>query len=161
MRIPYANGILDQPDYLYTGTDISIWSTVEIGVALTASSLATLRPLMRKVRFFQSTSEALGYGYGRQSAAPNGTAVSHVDTAGHIKSYSHGNNHIVISGSPPARETWASRWGSKGSMEMELVGKNAKTSMSISQVVEVDIERGDCYVSREKSLTSSSSSSSS
>ncbi len=55
VRIPYADGILDNPDFLYTFTDLAIWSTLEIGIALTASSLATLTPLFRKVKFFSSS----------------------------------------------------------------------------------------------------------
>jgi hypothetical protein len=57
VRIPYAYGILDNPDHLYTFQPIAAWSTVEIGVALTASSLATLTPLFRKIKIFGSTGQ--------------------------------------------------------------------------------------------------------
>lgn len=57
VRIPYAYGILDNPDYLYTFQPIALWSTIEIGVALTASSLATLTPLFRKIKVFGSTGQ--------------------------------------------------------------------------------------------------------
>lgn len=60
VRIPYAYGILDNPDYLYTFQPIALWSTVEIGVALTASSLATLTPLFRKIKVFRSTGQRSG-----------------------------------------------------------------------------------------------------
>lgn len=53
-RIPYARDILGNPDYLYNFTNIAIWSTIEIGMALTASSLATLKPLFRKLNIFDS-----------------------------------------------------------------------------------------------------------
>lgn len=36
-------------DFLYDTVDIAIWSDVEIGLAVTAGSLATLRPLYRKL----------------------------------------------------------------------------------------------------------------
>ena len=52
VRIPYASGVLDNPDYLYTYEPIAAWSTVEIGIAITASSLATLTPLFRKIKIF-------------------------------------------------------------------------------------------------------------
>ncbi|KAL7902884.1 hypothetical protein HDV63DRAFT_412041 [Trichoderma sp. SZMC 28014] len=62
VRIPFAKGYLDNPDYLYTSVDLGIWSTVEIGVALITSSLATLKPLLKRMRFFNtiSSSERLG-----------------------------------------------------------------------------------------------------
>jgi hypothetical protein len=51
-RIPYAKQLLSNPDYLYNFTDMAIWSTVEIGLSLSASSLATLKPLFRKFGAF-------------------------------------------------------------------------------------------------------------
>ncbi|PSR78746.1 hypothetical protein BD289DRAFT_115631 [Coniella lustricola] len=48
VRIPYAKQLLSNPDYLYNFTDLAIWSIVECGIAITASSLATLRPLFIK-----------------------------------------------------------------------------------------------------------------
>lgn len=55
MRLVYANALLDNSEYLYNFTDFGIWSTVEIGLALSASSLATLRPLMRRFRVLSGT----------------------------------------------------------------------------------------------------------
>ncbi|KAL1892342.1 hypothetical protein Sste5346_007080 [Sporothrix stenoceras] len=78
VRIPFADGILDRPDFLYNFTDLAIWSTLEIGIALTASSLATLTPLFRKIKFFSSA-----YGTSRtggESGAPGGTRPSFVRT---------------------------------------------------------------------------------
>ncbi|CAG8958422.1 hypothetical protein HYFRA_00011099 [Hymenoscyphus fraxineus] len=49
-RIPYAKQLISNPDYLYNFTDLAIWSTVEIGLGLSASSLATLKPLFRKFK---------------------------------------------------------------------------------------------------------------
>ncbi|CZR56511.1 uncharacterized protein PAC_06400 [Phialocephala subalpina] len=54
-RIPYAKQLLSNPDYLYNFTDLAIWSTVEIGLGLSASSLATLKPLFRKLKILAST----------------------------------------------------------------------------------------------------------
>lgn len=39
----------DIPEFLYSTTDVAIWSTCETGIALAASAAATLRPLLRKV----------------------------------------------------------------------------------------------------------------
>lgn len=54
-RIPYTKQLLSNPDYLYNFTDLAIWSTVEIGLALAASSLVTLKPLLRKLKILAST----------------------------------------------------------------------------------------------------------
>lgn len=54
-RIPYARETLHSSDYLYNFTDLAIWSTVEIGLALIASSLATLKPLFRKFNMLDGT----------------------------------------------------------------------------------------------------------
>ncbi|KAK2039456.1 hypothetical protein LZ31DRAFT_84940 [Colletotrichum somersetense] len=50
VRMPY---VLDfkNPDFLYATVDIAIWSTTEQGLAITAGSLATLRPLCRLVGY--------------------------------------------------------------------------------------------------------------
>ncbi|EKD13001.1 uncharacterized protein L3040_007084 [Drepanopeziza brunnea f. sp. 'multigermtubi'] len=54
-RIPYARQLLDKPDYLYNFTDLAIWSTVEIGLGLGASSLATLKPFFRQLNILLET----------------------------------------------------------------------------------------------------------
>lgn len=54
-RIPYAKQLLSNPDYLYNFTDLAIWSIVECGIAITASSLATLRPLFVKMALLANT----------------------------------------------------------------------------------------------------------
>jgi len=54
-RIPYAKQLLSNPDYLYNFTDLAIWSTVEISLGLSASSLATLKPLFRKFKIIAVT----------------------------------------------------------------------------------------------------------
>ncbi|ETS79843.1 hypothetical protein PFICI_07372 [Pestalotiopsis fici W106-1] len=66
VRIPYAKQLLSDPDYLYNFTDLAIWSTVEIGLGLMASSLATLKPLFRKLKILVVTkSSTLPYHHSR------------------------------------------------------------------------------------------------
>ncbi|KAJ8120435.1 hypothetical protein ONZ43_g2857 [Nemania bipapillata] len=48
VRLAYIKNFLD-PDFLWATLDIAIWSTSEQGLAITAASLATLRPLFRSV----------------------------------------------------------------------------------------------------------------
>ncbi|KAH8657417.1 hypothetical protein BGZ60DRAFT_567181 [Tricladium varicosporioides] len=57
-RIPYAKQLLSNPDYLYNFTDLAIWSTVEIGLGFAASSLATLKPLFRKLKILTTSRNA-------------------------------------------------------------------------------------------------------
>ncbi len=55
MRFFYAGRLLDNPDYLYNFADFAIWSTVEIALALSASSMGTLRPLLRNFKLLSGT----------------------------------------------------------------------------------------------------------
>lgn len=50
IRVPYVWQLTHDSDFLYVFTDFTIWSTVENGVGLAASSIATMRPLLKKVR---------------------------------------------------------------------------------------------------------------
>lgn len=49
IRIPYLKGFRDTADFLYATTDVAIWTTAELGIGISAASLATLRPLLRQV----------------------------------------------------------------------------------------------------------------
>lgn len=56
IRIPFIKQ-LTQGDFLYSTTDVAIWSTVEPGIGITAAAMATLRPLFRT---FLSRSKLFG-----------------------------------------------------------------------------------------------------
>lgn len=59
VRVPYAKELVSQADYLYKFVPLATWSTIEVGTALTASSLATLKPLFRKFGgIFTTTNDA-------------------------------------------------------------------------------------------------------
>ncbi|KAI0383068.1 hypothetical protein F5Y04DRAFT_251753 [Hypomontagnella monticulosa] len=49
VRIGYIWQLTQSSDFLYDFTDLAIWSTVENGLGLVASSIATLRPLIRLI----------------------------------------------------------------------------------------------------------------
>ncbi|CAG7561832.1 unnamed protein product [Fusarium equiseti] len=74
-RFPYLP-LLRKPDFLWNTTDIAIWSTIEQGLAITASSMATLRPLLKQAAFHLGlTSKPISngpsaYGYGRSARTP-------------------------------------------------------------------------------------------
>ncbi|KAI0852385.1 hypothetical protein F5Y00DRAFT_194323 [Daldinia vernicosa] len=48
IRLPYVSDF-KKDDFLYATTNFAIWSAVEQSLAITAGSLATLRPLLRRV----------------------------------------------------------------------------------------------------------------
>ncbi|KAK2007261.1 hypothetical protein LZ32DRAFT_632413 [Colletotrichum eremochloae] len=47
IRLVYIPTLLDGDDFLWSTTDLVLWSTVEPGIGITAASIATLRPLWR------------------------------------------------------------------------------------------------------------------
>ena len=83
VRIIYAEQLLENSDYLYNFIDFAIWTTVEIGLALSASSLATLRPLMRKLKILSSTeirAVTLDNMHNRSGSYQQVGRVAHLDT---------------------------------------------------------------------------------
>lgn len=79
--------------------DIAIWSTVEQGLAITAGSLATTRPLLRlwsqKMGLTTSTPNKLGYSDGPNGAGHSGTGALGAGLGG--GSNKHGNKSQVES----------------------------------------------------------------
>jgi hypothetical protein len=48
IRLPYTSTMKPyKGDFLYRTTDFAIWTTVEVGVGITAGCIATLRPLVK------------------------------------------------------------------------------------------------------------------
>uniref|UniRef100_A0A8H7TRK2 Rhodopsin domain-containing protein n=1 Tax=Bionectria ochroleuca TaxID=29856 RepID=A0A8H7TRK2_BIOOC len=47
VRLPYLHTLTDIDDFLYSTSDVAIWSTVETGLGISAAGFATLRPLLR------------------------------------------------------------------------------------------------------------------
>lgn len=61
VRMFYIHTLMNGPDFLYTTTDVAIWSTVEPGIGITASSIATLRPLIRHCLWRMGLKSAPGH----------------------------------------------------------------------------------------------------
>ncbi|KAI1336575.1 hypothetical protein F5Y15DRAFT_203546 [Xylariaceae sp. FL0016] len=61
VRFPYLYSLTDIDDFLYSTSDVAIWSTVETGLGITAAGVATLRPLL-KTWFGGGGSSAPGHG---------------------------------------------------------------------------------------------------
>lgn len=117
VRIPFADGILDSPDFLYAFTDLAIWSTLEIGIALTASSLATLTPLFRKFKLFSSA-----YGTSRtgESGANPGQRPSYARTGGQSRGGGGGDGDDRRNEETPENDRRRGLGGSDGEFGSDL-----------------------------------------
>lgn len=83
-RLPYLK-YFDSPDFLWATTDIAIWSTIEQGFAITAGSLATLRPLFYKLGLTtQRTGQRPSYG-GRSGPLAGGGNPSKLQTSDSLR----------------------------------------------------------------------------
>ncbi|KAK8065487.1 hypothetical protein PG997_012234 [Apiospora hydei] len=60
VRFPYLHSLTDVGDFLYSTSDVAIWSTVETGIAITTAGFATLRPLFRTVFGLGSSAPGAG-----------------------------------------------------------------------------------------------------
>lgn len=49
VRIFYLHHLIDADDFLWSTTDVAIWTTVEPGIGIAAASIATLRPLWQLI----------------------------------------------------------------------------------------------------------------
>ncbi|KAI1377203.1 hypothetical protein F4677DRAFT_48593 [Hypoxylon crocopeplum] len=60
VRLKFLADLTDLADILHAGTDAMVWTLIEPGVAIVASSLVTIRPLLRlwKVKGFGSTGQS-------------------------------------------------------------------------------------------------------
>ncbi|KAE9369910.1 hypothetical protein N431DRAFT_381270 [Stipitochalara longipes BDJ] len=59
IRVKYLVELSDYSDILFTGTTAMVWTLIEPGIAITAASLITIRPLLRALNFagFNSTGQ--------------------------------------------------------------------------------------------------------
>lgn len=76
IRIPYIYTMKEMGDFLYATTEVAIWSTVEVGLGITAASMSTLRPLIRHI------SKLINNTPGRSSAGDTGRKDV---TEGHVR----------------------------------------------------------------------------
>ncbi|KAI1126072.1 hypothetical protein F5Y10DRAFT_279079 [Nemania abortiva] len=67
IRLGFLADLEDASDILFAGTDAMIWTLVEPGIAISAASLATIRPLLRKYRIGGFTHSSRSGGTGAQS----------------------------------------------------------------------------------------------
>ncbi|KAI2623127.1 hypothetical protein GGR54DRAFT_37667 [Hypoxylon sp. NC1633] len=90
VRLKFLADLTDMADILHAGTDAMVWTLIEPGVAIVASSLVTIRPLLRlwKIRGFGST------GQSRPTGQYNSHPVSR--TAKSNKMPAFGSNDVTL-----------------------------------------------------------------
>lgn len=96
IRFPYVSNFSNVNDFLYATTDVAIWSCCETGLAISASSAATLKPLVKtfleRSAVFSSRSVPLASdnwpkrGYGRQSYIRTNSEGPSVDSRAVVSS---------------------------------------------------------------------------
>ncbi|KAF2009345.1 hypothetical protein BU24DRAFT_467734 [Aaosphaeria arxii CBS 175.79] len=95
-RLPYVH-FLEDPDFLYANAEIAIWSVVEVGISVMATSSSTLRPLAAKIRLLasrtgRSTAGNFSIDFGAGQRVPPQQTFDLDDTVAHpraarLKSY--------------------------------------------------------------------------
>ncbi|KAI8625124.1 hypothetical protein F5Y19DRAFT_272758 [Xylariaceae sp. FL1651] len=68
IRLKFLADLTDAADILHAGTDAMIWTLIEPGIAISAASLATIRPLLRrwKIKGFTNSERSRGTGLTNQ-----------------------------------------------------------------------------------------------
>ncbi|KAK7978280.1 Satratoxin biosynthesis SC1 cluster protein 4 [Apiospora saccharicola] len=127
-RYPYMPRLREVDDFLWATVDIAIWSTVEQGLAITAGSLATLRPLFKSI----------GYSLGlttRPSDYPT--------QAGYAKQPTQRSTHAMRSGKMSQNDDFSSRSQFSQLDDEARIGSSAGGGNSIPlSKVEVRITAG-------------------
>ncbi|KUJ09768.1 uncharacterized protein LY89DRAFT_740839 [Mollisia scopiformis] len=95
IRIPYVKTLVDNAsDFLFSSTDVVIWSAIEPGLAITAANMATLRPLFQaflsRTKLWGSTT-ARGNSSGYRHSKSRSRGFSNGGRKGYIRSGSKGN----------------------------------------------------------------------
>jgi hypothetical protein len=89
IRLPYVRqlkGSSYKGDFLYSSTYIAMWSTIEVGIGISASSLCTLRPIVQAM-FPNALTET--------TSGPPNSALKWSQKVGRIGSSSRNNNTVV------------------------------------------------------------------
>lgn len=157
VRFPFVKNF-DNPDFLWATVDIAIWSNTEQGLAITAGSLATLRPLLRQLgqKFgISSTGPSILHDsdqpMGRQTFGqklPSDQPRGHFNLSTYPRDDQDGRgsdeeagyarkDHIKSKGDN-ADSIWRSR--EDNNSEEQLTGKGSKTDQKIVKVTTFSVE---------------------
>jgi hypothetical protein len=117
-RLPYTRTLEGyKGDFLYRTTDFAMWSTVEVGLGITAGSIATLRPLLKQA--FEITRSASAMPWSKPSLISgqqqSGKELSNLKpsiqksitiTTSRARRESAGSDEEIILGSSMLFESW-------------------------------------------------------
>jgi hypothetical protein len=113
-------------EFLWRTADVAIWTTVEVGIGITAGNLGTLRPLLTKLRSAMGITNSTGRdatGWTRrQNAYSNNGATALEDFGGKSRNV---KTTVTIRGGASSEE---SKWGgiSRTDSEDEIVSSSDK-----------------------------------
>ncbi|KAI1117114.1 hypothetical protein F5Y14DRAFT_404866 [Nemania sp. NC0429] len=123
---------LDSGDIMYTFTDLTIWSTVENGLGLTASSIATLRPLFKGFMGGARSSAASKQGVRTLHRNNNNTAA--LDTHGGVYESRLSSPRCAALRGPRSNDDHDGDSDSNGSVPLEEIRKHSRRVSAIYEV---------------------------
>lgn len=151
-RVPYAYQLLSNPDYLYNFTDLAIWSIVECGIAITASSLATLRPLFIEMKFLASAHFTSRYGYGHSRATSSGLPMQSVNSVTVISSHGRSMKSKRSTAMTGSTAVSMSHYNSRGTSQSGIL--SSVKEGNLEKGIQVDTEFEMSIVTKETSFDS-------
>ncbi|OCL05656.1 hypothetical protein AOQ84DRAFT_298511 [Glonium stellatum] len=134
IRIPFVRGLAETSDFLWTTTDIAIWSTVEPGIGITAGCIATLRPLLQLILWRTGLSSSAPASIPLQGSSK---AHKHQSRFGYQRS--HGLEGLrpdpvgtITTATGPERS-----WRDRSSSEERIVGKGINKEVVVEYSTEI------------------------
>ncbi|XXH00088.1 hypothetical protein Hte_006430 [Hypoxylon texense] len=142
VRLKFLADLTDMADILHAGTDAMVWTLIEPGVAIVASSLVTIRPLLRlwKIRGFGSSGQSRPTG---PSAYSHSHPMSRTNRSGKMPAF--GSTDVTVVDDVELGETKAtlSRSSGAGSFNGKI-----QRSLSLSDAASIT---NKSYLSRASS----------
>jgi hypothetical protein len=158
IRLPYTSALKEyKGDFLYRTTDFAIWTTVEVGVGITAGCIATLKPLMKSsVASLTTTRQSSGLPWSKATKSKSGnnhrgqpldeprpglgkSATTTTITRGRVSSES--DEDVFLDASVPS-ERW--RRGRNRNVMTMVVGERA-ASQKAERGPDQTTNMGRCY----------------
>ncbi|CAK1362530.1 hypothetical protein CB0940_05256 [Cercospora beticola] len=144
VRLPYVGSLIESfdgwnGDFLFNTVGVAIWTTVEIGVGITAGCMATLRPLFRMALEKMGVASSSG---GKRSGATPGPSRGRATPLDDFVMVSpkHGRTITTITGND--RERHESE-RSSGSSSRERLSRPLPDKITKNFVVEYDEDEAD------------------
>ncbi|KAI1776231.1 hypothetical protein F4818DRAFT_374699 [Hypoxylon cercidicola] len=141
VRLKFLADLTDMADILHAGTDAMVWTLIEPGVAIVASSLVTIRPLLRlwKIKGFGSSGQSRPTGARTYNSHP----MSRTNRSGKMPAF--GSTDVTVVDDVELGETKAS--SSRVSSTRSFNGK-IQRSRSLSDATSIS---NRSYLSRASS----------